>query len=574
MRSTIGDEESGGPHEITFANRREQLTEALLEAGVQGSALLIAGESGTGKSALTLSTVVELETADPAEFGAVLLNFRGLPQSNMELRAVLGMPLEDVLGKLSASRRILVVDAADAALEQSSVLLADLVLAAAAAGVGVAAVTSDAASGFVREQLELGFGKRISSFTMNPLGDEDIAVVSDRFPLLRAVLRDLPADSLLRRPVILDLLARTGLEPDSSLGEWECLELVWSRVVRGDGRQGVGSPEARQQTLLAVATSTMQLPENERLSAGVDAAAVDALRRDHLLAPPSLYRDQPDFAHDEVRRYATAILLVRSQTPTELLEAAHVPRWALSAATLACKGLLKALNAQPVRLFALMFSQFGTLAAAHGARWADVPVEAVLDTPFAYECMKAALADHPVGLALGAVVRVVRQRHKGNAVVDVVVSAPVVQILLDEEVPWDVSEESFELLADWLQALVLATVPAGNALRIRLRSRLLTYWKSFPPRDASGDARPSWMSQRRRLRCELDYHLTDKKFVETLALLGPDIDEAAEACLRAIMRRRAYIPGSGGRLAMERPGRGTEGPGTAGDAHGGLLHRR
>lgn len=534
VRTTIGDESSGGPFEIAFADRREQLAEPLLEAGTQGSALLISGESGIGKSALTLSAIAELEAAHPAGFEAVVVNFRSLPQSSLELRAALGMSMEDVLAELSAPSRVLVVDAADAALERSAGLLSDLVLAATAAGIGVVAVTSDLASSFVREQVELGFGKRISSFTMKPLGDENISVVSDHFPLLRAVLRDLPANSLLRRPVVLDLLARTGLEPESSLGEWECLQLVWSKVVRGDGRPDVGSAEAREQTLLAVAASTMQLPEDRRPSAGVDAAAVDALRRDHLLAPASPYQDQPEFAHDEARRYATAILLVRGQSPTELLEAARVPRWALSAATLACKGLLKAPGAQPARGFVQMLSQFQPFAAAHGPRWADVPVEAVLETPFAYECLKAAFADESVGLALGDVVRVVQQRHKVNALVDPVISTPVVQILLDEEEPWDVSKESFELLADWLQALSLADVPAGNELRIRLRGRLLAYWESFPPRDTSGDDLPSWMSERRRRRRELDYHLTKEEFVETLALLGPDIDDAAEACLRAI----------------------------------------
>ncbi|PWK89491.1 hypothetical protein C8D88_102765 [Lentzea atacamensis] len=536
VRTTLGDESSGGPVEIQFADRREQLGRAMLEAGTSGSALLISGESGIGKSALTLSGIAELEAADTARFEAVVVNFRGLPQSSLELRAVLGMSLEDVLAELSAPSRVLVVDAADAALERSPGLLSDLVVAAAAAGVGVVAVTSDVASDFVREQLELGFGKSISSFTMTPLTDEDISIVSDRFPLLRAVLRNLPANSLFRRPVVLDLLARTGSEPDSSLGEWECLQLVWNKVVRGDGRPGTGSAEARAQTLLAVAASTMRLPEDRRPRAGVDAVAIDALRRDHLLAPASPYQDQPEFAHDEVRRYATAILLVRGQHPTELLEAAGVPRWALSATTLACKGLLKAPGARPAHIFVQLLSQFTPFAAAHGPRWADVPVEAVLETSFAYECLKEALEDQSVGLVLGDVVRVVQQRHKVNALVDLVTPAPVVRILLDHEEPWEVSEEAFELLADWLQALALADAPAGNQLRISLRSRLLAYWESFPPRDTSGDDLPSWVSGRRRRRRELDYHLTRKEFVETLALLGPDIDETAEACLHAIAR--------------------------------------
>ncbi|WP_020660431.1 hypothetical protein [Amycolatopsis benzoatilytica] len=96
------------------------------------------------------------------------------------------------------------------------------------------------------------------------------------------------------------------------------------------------------------------------------------------------------------------------------------------------------------------------------------------------------------------------------------------------------SKESFELLADWLQALSLSDEPAGNELRIRLRSRLLAYWASFPTPDTSGDRVPLRISQQRRRRRELDYQLTKEEFVETLALLGPDIDETTESCLRAI----------------------------------------
>ncbi|MEV0281806.1 hypothetical protein AB0I22_36225 [Streptomyces sp. NPDC050610] len=534
VRTTIGDDSSGGSVEISFTDRREQLAAAVREAGTHASALLVSGESGVGKSALTLSALAELEAADPAGFQGIVVNFRGLPQSSLELRAALGMSMEDVLAELSAPARVLVIDAADAALERPAGLLGDLVLAAAAAGVGLVTVTSDVALGFVRERVELGFAKSISSFAMRPLGDEDISVVSGHFPLLRAVLRDLPVNSLLRRPVVLDLLARTGSEPDSSLGEWECLELVWRRVVRGDGRPGVGSAEAREQTLLAVAAATMELPEDRRPGAGADAAAVDVLRRDHLLAPASPYRGQPDFAHDEVRRYATAILLVRGQSPTELLEAAGTPRWALSAATLACKGLLKAPDARPVRKFIELLSQFKAFAATHGPRWSDVPVEAVLETLFAYECLKSALTDQPAGLALGDVVRVVQQRHMVDGLVDRSISNPVVQVLLDDEKPWDVSKESFVLLAGWLQTLSLVGVPAGNELRIRLRDRLLAYWDSLPPREANGAELPGWMSQRRRHRSQLDYHLTQEEFVETLGLLGPDIDDAIESRLRAI----------------------------------------
>jgi len=242
VRTSIGgDAVTGGPLEISFSDRRGDLARAVRGAGADASVLVMSGESGTGKSALMLSTIAEMEAADPGGFEALVVNFRGLPQTSMEFRAAVGMSMEDVLAELSALCRLLVIDAADAALERSASLLSDLVLAAAAAGVGVVAVTSDTAADFVREQMALGFEQEVSTFTMEPLGDEDINVVSDHFPLLRGVLRDLPASSLLRRLVALDLLARTGLQLESSMGEWECLELVWSKIVRGDGRPGLGS---------------------------------------------------------------------------------------------------------------------------------------------------------------------------------------------------------------------------------------------------------------------------------------------------------------------------------------------
>ncbi|WP_198947325.1 hypothetical protein [Cellulosimicrobium sp. KWT-B] len=538
VRTTIGDGAPGGPVELAFAGRRTRLSEAILDAGLNNTGLLVSGESGIGKSALTLSAVAELEAADRAGFEAAVVNFRSLPQSSLDLRGVLGVSVQDVLTELSAPSKVLVIDAADAALERNAALLSDLVLAAKAAGVGVVAVSSDVASEFVREQLSTGFAST-APFKMDPLGDDDVAVVADAFPLLRPVLRDLPKNSLLRRPVVLDLLARTGVKLEGTLSEWDALNLVWTAVVRGEGRPGVGSAEARAQTLLAVAAAAMHLPAELRPSAGIDFEAVDALRRDHLLAPANPYREAPEFAHDEIRRYATAILLVRAADMTGVLDASAVPRLAMSAATLACKGLFKDIGKKPDVRFVHLLSQFKAFAAKHGARWADVPVEAVMETPDAYECLKAALDDKSSGLALADAVRIVNQRHKVGGLIDVTAASAVVRILLDYNEPWDAAKDSFELLADWLQALVVADEPAGNRLRVALRARLFAHWKAYPPSEpAEGDLEITslftGMRPRRRRRGDLDYHVTGERFVECLALLGADIDDDIEACLRAI----------------------------------------
>lgn len=537
LRTSIGnDDATSGTLTLPFSNRRSDLAEVVSATGANGSALVISGESGTGKSALILSTIAELEAAKSNKFEAVVLNLRALPQTSMELRAAIGMSIEDILAELSAPSRLLVIDAADVASERSAGLLRELVLAAAAASVGVVAVTSDTAAALVHEQMAFGFKQSsISTFRVDPLGDEDINLVSDHFPLLRSFLRDLPISSLFRRLITLDLVARTGLPLERSMSEWECLQFVWSKIMRGDGRPGLGSAEARERTLLMVAAATLQLPADRRPSGNLDAAAIDDLRRDHLLAPATPYRDHPEFAHDEVRRYAAAILMVRSQNVPEFLEAAGVPRWALAAATLACKGQLQAPDARAPRVFREAVELFKSFADQHGARWADVPLEAVFGTPSTYECLKAALEDESSCLVFGDVIRVVQQRHRFSGLVDPVVSAPVVRVLLDEDTPWAVSKESFELLANWLQSLVSAEVlaPAGNELRIRLRVRLLAFWTSFPQREVEEDDFPGWEPKRRRRRA-LDYHVTDDEFIELLALLGPDINELVSECLRTI----------------------------------------
>lgn len=543
VRATLGEGTSTTtPLEVTFTDRRSSLATAIQAAGTNGAALVISGESGTGKSALTLSAIAQLEADDPAGFEALLLNFRALPQTSLELRGIIGTSIADVLAELSAPSRVLVIDAADAALERSAGLLSDLVLAAKQAGVGVVAVTADTAREFVSEQLKLAVSEPVTTYTMDVLTDDDIDAVAAHFPLLRNVLRDLPATSLLRRLVALDLLVRTGTEVRSSMTEWDCLELIWSKLVRRDANPGAGSAEAREHTLLAIAAATLKLPADQQPAGVLDPNAVDALRRDHLLGPASPYVSRPEFAHDEVRRYAVAILLVRATNITSTLQAAGAPRWALSSTTLACKGKLLAPGANVPALFAGMVEDLNLFAATHGPRWADVPTEALLDTPSAYECLKAEIENSESPLTLDNVVRIVMQRHRTSGLPDPVVAIPVVRVLLDHPEPWNVSESSFELLAGWLQALAALNMPAGNKYRITLRQRLSDHWDSYPPaaptdEDDEVEARIAELgfgSRRRRGRRALPYGVTSERYVETLALLGPDIDDRAKEHLLAI----------------------------------------
>ena len=74
----------------------------------------------------------------------------------------------------------------------------------------------------------------------------------------------------------------------------------------------------------------------------IDPAALNGLRRDGLLRTPpdDPFMIGPEFAHDEVRRYAVARLLLSHADLASMLMEAEAPRWSLAASRLACQALL------------------------------------------------------------------------------------------------------------------------------------------------------------------------------------------------------------------------------------------
>ena len=166
---------------------------------------------------------------------------------------------------------------------------------------------------------------------------------------------------------------------------WGCLELIWKNLI---GRAAGGSSAtARTEALLAMSETELELPEADRTSPRPDHAALDALRADLLVAPENLRKAEPEFAHEEVRRFATSVRLVRSPSITETLKTSGPMRWSMSAAKLACEGKLTGADDPNTELAALM-AQFDALGDGSTARWKDVPLEAVLEMPNAYDLLR------------------------------------------------------------------------------------------------------------------------------------------------------------------------------------------
>lgn len=208
------------------------------------------------------------------------------------------------------------------------------------------------------------------------------------------------------------------------------------------------------------------------------------------------------------------------------------------------------------------------VAAGHGARWGDVPGEALLTLgnprPLLTDSWPAPRGQNAAGLR--RLLRLVDQRHRLNAFIDPVVAEPMVALLLDEAVPWRAGKEVARLLREWLASLVAQGTPEGNPLRVRLRERLAAACAEGQRRldqeqEAAAAARAArtpeeiqqdWRleerhrdlltpaigygERERRQRPPVPEELTDDTALELLALLGPDLGEDGEQLVRRVAR--------------------------------------
>jgi len=337
--------------------------------------------------------------------------------------------------------------------------------------------------------------------------------------------------------------------------------------------QGTGMPVAREFALLRLADLALAGGDALDLIAAIDPIALDGLRHDGLLRSPTdnPFRIGPEFAHDEVRRYAIARLLLAAGDPASRLREARAPRWALAAARLACQAWLALPDSIPAPLhgrFTALQAGFDALVqAGHGDRWGDVPGEALLTLsdpdPLLRDAWPGLRVDGAQGLQRLA--RLVDQRLRNkDGLVHISAVEPIVTLLLDDETPWLLPEYVRDLFHDWLRAHIVADTPAGHPLRIHLRNRLVAACAAADSRLAQEQAAiaaaraarsPEEIEEerqrmekhralfteigyprggRRRERPEVPREITEEIVLELLALLGPDLGDSGEAILRRV----------------------------------------
>lgn len=548
---------------------------ALAEKAAGAAAVIVGGESGVGKSALALG-LSGTDAADSSGVQALCINLRHVHKLTVEFETTLGCPLSTLLGELSAPQRMLIIDGADAVAEGSSDAFRYIVDAAHASEVKVIAVTSVGGMQIVRDTLTDRFDTDVTEYVVDPLTDAEIDQIVKTFGELVHLRTNARSRELLRRLVVVDLLVRGGVHR-VPLSDADAMREVWSGLVRRREMSDRGSPDTRESVLLQLAALALDdIDDIEQLDIihALDPEAHAGLRRDGLLraSPDNPFKIGPEFGHDEVRRYAIARLLLADRDPASRIRTAGAPRWSLAAALLACQELLAEPDARATplrgRFTALQASFDAIVEAGHGARWGDVPAEALLTiaNPGAVlqDTWPELLANDATGLKRLA--RLAKQRLRDdNGIVNHTAVEPVITLLLEDEMPWRSGEHAQDLLRDWLRAHAVANTAAGHPLRILLRQRLVDACTAADRRlaqkqEAAAAARAARTPEevekehrfveshselfseighgggRYRQRPEIAREITDEIVVELLALLGPDLGDDGEAILRRVAR--------------------------------------
>ena len=550
---------------------RNAAAEDLIKAVSGADAVVVNGESGVGKSALAVLGLATAADKDPNGLQALCINLRHIPELALPLEATLGHPLSTLLCELGAPQRMLVVDGADAVAEGRLDAFRYLIAAAQDSGVKVIAVTSIDSKQVVLNALSERFDTSVAEYVVPPLGDSEIDEIVATFSELAPLNANPRSRELLRRLVVVDLLVR-GRVSGIPLTDAAAMSEVWSGLVRRREMSDRGYPDAREIELLRLAEQ--ELGDGEDLDTIGGSAALEGLRRDGLVrnSPDAPFKIGPEFAHDEVRRYAVARLLLSSNNLASKLLRVGAPRWSLAAARLACQAWLERPHTSTAPLrgrFAELQSSFDALVdSGHGSRWGDVPGEALLTLADPEAVLRDAwpglLANDAAGLRRLA--RLVDQRLRDESgVVDIIAVEPIMAILLEDLAPWRSGKYAEDLLRAWLRGHVIANTAAGHPLRILLRRRLVEACAAgdrrlTEKRDAAATARanrtPEEIEHERELeerygvlfseigyggrhprqRPEIPHEIKDEVVLELLALLGPDLGDDGEAILSRVAK--------------------------------------
>lgn len=509
--------------ELQRPAERLRIREAMTLAAESAGSLVVTGDPDVGKSALSLRVSEDLRGS-----GAVItsLSLRDLPQSMVEFENSLGRcSIDEVLAAgETGPRRMILIDGAEAALEGRAPVLQVLATAAMRVGMGVVAITRTDGSRKVREVLatacELADVEAPpSEIVLGSLAEDEREKVATTFPALARLGADRRSQWLLGRPGLVDALLRTGadVDPADVLCEADVFAAVWRNLIRRDEDRspGAASPDDRERATLAVVKQVLGLA-----SGHTQGMASAELRSDGVLRVPNnpAWSSGDEFMTDLFRDFALCRLLVVEGW--QVLASAGAPRWSIRATRLGCQVAL--LTSATASAWSTLSAQFATIANCHGDRWLEIPYEALLTLGNAEPAIREiwdSLTDGD-GHALATLLRLAESRYVNGTIGDSFALAPIVRVAFSGRPPIPhgrhfghrtIREMINDLVLAWLRGMASHMQP--DALRQDVRDAILD---DDPP------------------------HYDDFA-IEALAMLGPDLDDRAEAWLRETAKDR---PGS------------------------------
>ena len=506
---------------------RDKAIEDLVNTIKNEKLVVVSGESGTGKSSLVLLGVSSA-TDKCHDFQMSSLNLRHISDP-LEFEAQLGTKVSTLLSELSAPHRVLIIDGAEAAIEGKADELRYLVNAAKLSDLNLVVITSTESKKAITEILsEADFANPITHYCVPLLSNQDIDYVIQNFPELKPLVRKPESHNLLRRLVVVDLLIRSGIN-GVPLSEVEAMKQIWSGLIGRHGHRDHGAPNSRQSILLELAKCELFGINKFDVWKEADQNAIFGLQQDGILKQwrNGALELEPEFSHDEIRHYALAYWLVLDQNPVRQLMLASAPRWAVTAARLACQYLLEMSDEQRQSRIGLLIdlrSSFQSMVdRGCSSRWGDIPFEALLvianPLPLVRQVWQSLVEGEEIELQ--NIVRIASQRHRAvNGTVNISTVEPIINMLLTDQTPWRTWTFTQDLIRRWLRAHVNRRTQSGNELRIKLRNLIV-----------AAISKAGLDPQKEKISNAIPREATDRFVLEMLALLGPDLGSEGEQIL-------------------------------------------
>jgi hypothetical protein len=250
-------------------------------------AVLITGVAGSGKSGLAKEVLAQMPDAVPLAFRAEELAKSHLDQTLLEAHADLSVSrLASLLA--AQTHKLILVESLERLLEADvregfSDLLA---LVQSDPAIRLVMTCRDYSVDTVRSSLLAPSGLRVQEIKVNGFADAELEQVASALPSLVPLLREKGLRELLRLPYMLEMAARMSWSVDTPIPaeEFAFRSRCWRDIISKEGSSADAMPKRRSDTFVNLSLRRAKELRPFVPIDGLDPRALDALRKDGLVA--------------------------------------------------------------------------------------------------------------------------------------------------------------------------------------------------------------------------------------------------------------------------------------------------